>query len=86
MAFFMDRANFCRTLGDVSCRRQWVRSARKTVQWTVFSGERAVAQEDEGRRSPSEQGSIPCAVREELATAVRARNRLRQRSEATIVN
>ncbi len=42
MAFFMYRAKFCRTLGDVSCR-QWVRSAWKTVQWTVFSGERAAA-------------------------------------------
>ena len=55
---------------DVSCRRLWVRSARKTVQWTVFSGERAAAQENEGRRSPK---SISCAVREALAPAVRAR-------------
>ena len=45
---------------DVSCRRLWVRSARKTVQRTVFSGERAAAQENEGRRSPK---SISCAVR-----------------------
>ncbi len=35
-----------------------------------FSGERAAAQEDEGRRSPK---SISCAVREALAPAVRAR-------------
>ena len=42
----------------VSCRAQWVRSARKTVQWTVFSGERAAAQDDEGRRRPSEPQSI----------------------------
>ena len=35
----------------VSCRAQWVRSARKTVQWTVFSGERAVA--------PGHRGSSP---------------------------
>ena len=55
---------------DVSCRRLWVRSARKTVQRTVFSGERAAAQENEGRRSPK---SISCAVREALAPAVRAR-------------
>ena len=26
--------------------RQWVRNARKTVQWTVFSGERAAAPEE----------------------------------------
>ena len=32
---------------DVSCRRLW-----------VFSGERAAAQEDEGRRSPNEPQSI----------------------------
>ena len=55
---------------DVSCRRLWVRSARKTVQRTVFSGERAAAQENEGRRSPK---SISCAVREALAPPVRAR-------------
>ena len=55
---------------DVSCRRLWVRSARKTVQRTVFSGEREAAQENEGRRSPK---SISCAVREALAPAVRAR-------------
>ena len=55
---------------DVSCRRLWVRSARKTVQRTVFSGEWAAAQENEGRRSPK---SISCAVREALAPAVRAR-------------
>ena len=42
----------------VSCRAQWVRSARKTVQWTVFSGERAAAQDDEGRRRPSEHWVI----------------------------
>ena len=42
----------------VSCCAQWVRSARKTVQWTVFSGERAAAQDDEGRRRPSEPQSI----------------------------
>ena len=58
---------------DVSCRRLWVRSARKTVQRTVFSGERAAAQENEGRRSPK---SISCAVREALAPAVRARHQL----------
>ena len=44
--------------GAVSCRAQWVRSARKTVRWTVFSGERAVAQDDEGRRRPSKPQSI----------------------------
>ena len=58
---------------DVSCRRLWVRSARKTVQRTVFSGERAAAQDDEGRRRPSEPQSMSCAVREALAPAVRAR-------------
>ena len=42
----------------VSCRAQWVRSARKTVQWTVFSGERAAAQDDEGRRRTSEHWVI----------------------------
>ena len=55
---------------DASCRRLWVRSARKTVQRAVFSGERAAAQENEGRKSPK---SISCAVREALAPAVRAR-------------
>ena len=34
-----------RSGGDGSGRAQWVRSARKTVQWTVFNGERAAAQD-----------------------------------------
>jgi len=29
--------------GAEACRRQWVRSAQKRVQWTLFSGERAIA-------------------------------------------
>ena len=29
--------------GKAADDRLWVQSARKTVQWTVFSGERAVA-------------------------------------------
>ncbi len=36
-------ATTCKGVGRRADDHQWVRNARKTVQWTVFSGERAAA-------------------------------------------
>ena len=44
--------------------RPWVRNARKTVQWTVFSGERAAAPEESSSvlRSSEKEQAPQCGV------------------------